>query len=147
MFNAWNSFLLRTYFSQIPDSVVEAARIDGANEYKIFFMLALPMAKVGLITVLMLVMLANWNEWYMCFMYMSTDKTISLQYYLYRVLSDIESMLSANMSSVVSMDTSTLPNETVRMAMCVLAAGPMVFVFAFFQKYFVGGLALGSVKG
>lgn len=146
--SAWNVFLLRTYFAQIPSSLVEAAKIDGANEYYIFFRIIVPMSTVGIATVLVMVSLNYWNDWYHCMMYMTKDKYISLQYYLYRVMSEIESM--KNMSNVVlqkEVDLSSLPGETARMAMCILAAGPMVFVFSFFQKYFVRGIALGSVKG
>ena len=148
MVSAWNVFLLRTYFTQIPPSLIEAAKIDGANEYYIFFKIVIPMSTVGVATVLVMVSLGYWNDWYNCMMYMTKDKYISLQYYLYRVMSEIDSM--KNMSNVVlqqQVDISSLPNETARMAMCILAAGPMVFVFSFFQKYFVRGIAVGSVKG
>ena len=104
----------------------------------------MPMSITGLATMLLLISLSYWNQWYACLMYMTTDKKITLQYYLYRTMSNIESILKSNN---VSLQTTEMPSETARMAMCVLGAGPMVIVFMFFQKYFVHGISVGSVKG
>ena len=78
-------------------------------------------------------------------LYVENQNMISLQYYMYRIMNNI-SFLSSSMFAV-GVDLSKLPNETARMALCVLAAGPMLVVFPFFQKYFVKGLSVGSVKG
>ena len=145
--SGWNIFLLRTYISKIPMEIIEATKIDGASEFKIFFKIILPMSTVGLATILVMTTLAYWNQWYACLMYISNDKYTTLQYYLMRVMNNINSILNAQSSQAMMIDTSNLPGETARMAMCVVSAGPMIFVFMFFQKYFVGGLALGSVKG
>ena len=148
MLSVWNVFLLRTYFSKIPSSIHEAAEIDGANQFQILFRIVLPMSVTGVATVLLFIMLAYWNEWYLCLMYITNDKTITLQYYLSSIMSQIDSIIkNQNSTLVASMDTSNLPSETARMAICVLAAGPMLFVFSFFQKYFAKGLNVGSVKG
>ncbi|MBO5060367.1 MAG: carbohydrate ABC transporter permease [Clostridia bacterium] len=148
MFNVWNTFLLRTYFQQIPSAMWEAAEIDGAGQFKILFQIIVPMSVTGVATILLFVMLAYWNEWYLCLMYMSNEKVITLQFYLSRVLSEIEDTVNNRSGTIaMNMDVSNLPNETARMAMCVLAAGPMMFVFMFFQKYFTKGLNVGSVKG
>lgn len=142
--SVYNVFIMRTYFAQISDAVIEAAKIDGAGEYYILFKIVMPMSITGLATMLLLISLSYWNQWYACLMYMTTDKKITLQYYLYRTMSNIESILKSNN---VSLQTTEMPSETARMAMCVLGAGPMVIVFMFFQKYFVHGISVGSVKG
>lgn len=145
--SGWNIFLLRTYLSKIPMEIIEATKIDGANEFQVFFKIILPMSSVGLATILVMTALAYWNQWYACLMYMSNEKYMTLQYYLMRIMNNIQSILNAQSSQAMMMDVSNLPSESARMAMCVVSAGPMIFVFTFFQKYFVGGIALGSVKG
>ena len=144
---ATNVFLMRTYMAAISSEIIEAAKIDGASEYKIFFTIIIPMSTVGLATIFVMTSLNFWNQWYACLMYFSDDKYMTLQYYLIRVMNNLDSILNSKYSMAASIDTSKMPSETARMAMCVVSAGPMIFVFAFFQKYFVGGIALGSVKG
>lgn len=144
--SVWNVFMLRTSFQNIPYAVIEAAKIDGASEFGTFFRIVLPMSVTGVATIFLLVSLAYWNEWYNCLMYMTNEKTITLQYYLYKTMSNIEEILK-NKQSGISAEAANVPSETTRMAMCMLAAGPMVFIFTFFQKYFVGGITVGSVKG
>ncbi len=144
--SAWNIFLMRTYMSKIPSELIEAAKIDGSSEYMTFFKIIIPMSTVGLATIFIMTALSYWNQWYACLMYLSDDKYMTLQYYLQRIMNNIDT-IKKSQNLTVSFDISSMPSETARMAMCVAAAGPMVFVFAFFQKYFVGGIALGSVKG
>lgn len=144
---AYNIFLMRTYMSQISSEIIEAAKIDGASEYKIFFKIILPMSTVGLATIFVMTALGYWNQWYPSLMYFSDDRYTTLQYYLIRVMNNIDSILNSQSSQASSIDISKMPGETARMAMCVVSAGPMIFVFSFFQKYFVSGIALGSVKG
>ncbi len=144
--SAWNIFLMRTYMSKIPSELIEAAKIDGSSEYKTFFKIIIPMSTVGLATIFIMTALSYWNQWYACLMYLSDDKYMTLQYYLQRIMNNIDT-IKKSQNLLVSFDIASMPSETARMAMCVAAAGPMVFVFAFFQKYFVGGIALGSVKG
>lgn len=143
----WNIFLLRTYISKVPFSLIEAAKIDGANEFTVFFRVVLPVIKTGLATVLLLISLGYWNDWFICLMYISKDKYVTLQYFLYQVMSNVEAMTKSGAMNMGYIDRSAIPTETVRMAMCVLAAGPMIFVYMFFQKYFVQGIAVGAVKG
>lgn len=149
MMSVWNMFILRTYFSDIGSEVIESARVDGAGEYRIFFSIVLPMSQVGLATVGFLIMLTYWNSWYPCLMYMTNGKYTTLQFFLAQTMSNIDAVLKLGESGVVafSADTSVLPKETVRMAMCVLAVGPMAFMFLFFQRFFAKGINIGSVKG
>lgn len=139
-------FLMRTYMSKISSELIEAAKIDGANEFMVFFKIIMPMSTVGLATIFVMTALGFWNQWYASLMYLD-DKYITLQYYLIRVMNNIDSILKSQNSQAASVDMSKLPSESTRMAMCVVSAGPMIFVFSFFQKYFVSGIALGSVKG
>jgi len=144
--SAWNIFLMRTYMSKIPSELIEAAKIDGSSEFKTFFKIILPMSTVGLATIFVMTALGFWNQWYACLMYLD-DRYITLQYYLIRVMNNLDSILKSQNSQAAMIDISKMPGESARMAMCVVSAGPMIFVFSFFQKYFVSGIALGSVKG
>lgn len=147
LMGVYNVFIMRTYFAQVPTSLIEAAKIDGAGEYKILFMIILPLAKTGLATMLLIISLGFWNQWYPCLLYMNDDRYITLQYYLARIMSNIEAVLKNSQSGVNIIDISSLPNETARMAICVLGVSPMLIFFMCFQKYFVKGINVGSVKG
>lgn len=146
LMGVYNVFIMRTYFSQVPTALIESAKIDGAGEYRILFKIILPLAKTGLATMLLLISLTFWNQWYPCLLYMSSDKYITLQYYLARIMSNIEAVLKNNQTGL-NVDISALPNETARMAICVLGVAPMVIIFTCFQKYFVKGINVGAVKG
>ena len=121
---------------------------NGASEYKILAVMILPLSKPVLATVALFIFLGKWNCWYEAMLYINDDKLVSLQYLLQRVMNNIKLLQDSsvsNMSNLLSADE--IPSETVRMATAVLVAGPALFVFPFFQKYFVKGLTVGSVKG
>lgn len=141
----WHVFLMKSFLADTPTSLIEAARIDGAGEFLTFFRIVVPLAKPALATVGLFTAFTYWNDWYLSMLYVENQFLISLQYYMYRLMNNI-SFLSTSMFTA-GVDLSALPSETTRMAMCVLAAGPMLIVFPFFQKYFVKGLTVGSVKG
>lgn len=147
MVSAWNVFLLKTFFMTIPISLIESAKLDGASEFKILFQIVLPLAKVGIAVVTLFIMLTYWNDWFLSLIYIDNDKIVSLQYLLYRIMESVTFFTQSSGAAKTMMGSMTLPDETVRMAICVIAAGPMVLVFPFFQKYFVKGITIGSVKG
>jgi len=88
-----------------------------------------------------------WNDWWLGMLFIETPRPMPLQYMLQRIMSSIQFLTTQLTTNAVSIDLSKLPNESARMAMCVLAAGPMLFVFPFFQRYFVKGLTVGAIKG
>lgn len=146
--SAWNILLLRTYFSKIPVELMESSKIDGANEFYIFFKIILPLSTPSIATVGFLTSLTYWNDWWLSLLFIENDRLIPLQYLLQRIMQNIEMLKTAlQMNSGIHIDYSKFPDENARMAMCVLAAGPMLFMFQFFQKYFVKGLTVGSIKG
>lgn len=145
--SAWNVMLMKGFFADLPTTVIEAAKIDGASEWKTFFRVVVPMAKPGLATVGLFIMLAYWNDYYLSLMFIMDKKLVSLQFLLYRIMSNIDFLKGAIASQNALLTGVQIPDKSIRMAMCVLAAGPMLFVFPFFQKYFVKGIAIGSVKG
>lgn len=143
----WFIILLRTFFSQIPSSLLEAATVDGASELTIFVKIILPLAKPALATVGMFITLNYWNDWFLPLMYIDNSELYNLQYRLYLMMRDVQEMIRNSASSGMGIGIADLPTESMRMAMCVIAAGPMLMIFPFFQKYFVKGLTVGGVKG
>jgi ABC-type sugar transport system, permease component len=144
--NAWFILLLRTFFQKIPFEIIESCNIDGANEFTIFFRIILPLSKPGLATIGLFIMLTYWNDWWLSMLYIESQALVPLQYLLYSIMSNIQYLTSGNATSTV-IGVQHIPDESARMVMAILAAGPMLFVFPFFQKYFVKGLTVGAVKG
>lgn len=149
LISPWYVFMMRTFFQNIPYEISESACIDGAGEYTIFFRMILPLSKPVLATVALFTFLASWGDWNTAMLYINDDNLISLQYLLQRIMENITLLTTISDSGGLSMTLSDveIPAETVRMAMAVIVAGPALLIFPFFQKYFVKGLTIGSVKG
>ena len=147
LINVFHVIMIRTFFKQLPESLFEAAKIDGASEYRIFFSIALHLSKPVIATVAFLSALAKWNEWYNAMLYIRDETLVPLQYMLQRMMMDIQSLLQAMEHAPAMVNIMDLPGENLRMAMLVVAIGPMMLIFPFFQKYLAKGLTLGSVKG
>ena len=145
--SAWYTFMLRTFFKGLPDSISESAMIDGANQRVILFKIVLPLSKPVLATVALMTFLGKWNSWFDSMLYIKNQNLVSLQYYLQRIIRNIQLLKEANETGVNVAGAVDIPGETARMAMAVIVAGPALFVFPFFQKYFVKGLTVGGVKG
>ncbi len=146
--SAFNVFMVRTFFSDIPHEMVESVLVDGGNDYTIFFKFILPLSKPVIATIALMTFLGKWNDWQTSLLYIDNQKLISLQYLLQRILNNID-ILKQNAEKGIDIGVSVkdIPSETVRMAMSIVVAGPALIVFPFFQKYFVKGLTVGSVKG
>ena len=145
LISPWYVFMMRTFFKGIPEEIVEAATIDGASEYRIYATIILPLSKPVLATVALFMFLGKWNDWYTSLIYITKPELYSLQYLLQKIMEDIKILKENKGLAMDIMDN--VPTETVRMAMAVVVAGPALVVFPFFQKYFVKGLTVGSVKG
>lgn len=148
--NAYHVLILRTFFKGLPASLTEAAKIDGAGEMTIFRVIVLPLSKPVLATVSLLTLLARWNDWQTSLLYIVDNDKFSLQYLLQKILRESEFLqkISEQNNVLVSENFSkSKPVESMRFAMAILAAGPMMVVFPFFQKYFTKGLTIGAVKG
>lgn len=145
LLNAWYVILMRTYFRSIPYEMIEAAKIDGSSEILTFIRIILPMSKPGLATVGLLTLLRYWNDWWLGMLFIESDKLIPLQYLMHRIMGNMEELQKE--VSMFAGGLEVFPTEPARMAMAILAAGPMLFVFPFFQKYLVKGMNVGSVKG
>lgn len=133
-----NVFLLRTYFSSVPNSIYESARLDGAGEYGIFLKMGAPLAFPGIITIGLFIVLQYWNDYITGMLFIDIQELFPLQLLLYKY---------SNYLQDLSHGTGSLPaDESMLFAMCIVATLPMLIVFMFFQKYFVRGLTAGAVK-
>lgn len=143
----WNVFLLRNFFSAIPESLAESAKLDGANDATILFRIILPCSKPALATVSLFYALGYWNEWFKAMLYNAGDKnTWPLQYLIMQLIRKAETI--SNMASQgAAVNLAALPSTTMKMATALCAIGPIILVYPFVQKYFTGGIMVGSVKG
>lgn len=146
--NAWNIMLLRSFFKTVPDSLIESAKIDGSGELRTFFTIALPLVKPGLATIGTFMALLYWNDWWLPLLYVNRAELQNLQFMLYKIMTNAQALAEQlEQSGNIEIDVKQIPTESMRMAMCVLAMGPMLFVFPFFQKHFSKGITVGAVKG
>lgn len=143
---AWFVFLLKGYFNGFNQSIIEGAKIDGASEYRIFFRIVLPICKPGLATVSLFYLLMYWNDYYLSLMFIQGLDKVSLQYLMFRVLRNAEFVNSIKTAALGAGIVTDSPEYSLRFALCVIAAGPMLLIFPFFQKYFEKGISIGSVK-
>ncbi len=138
--------LMRTFITgSVPDAVVESAKIDGAGHWTIFWKIVLPVLGPGLATVGLFQALGYWNDWYRASMFSTSSETWSLQFYLYDMVNS--TMAMRQMAQNVSLNTADLPTQTVKLAMAVVATGPVLLFYPFVQRYFVSGITIGAVKG
>jgi putative aldouronate transport system permease protein len=148
--NAFNIIILRTFFqTMIPDPILESGKIDGAGEFKIFFSLVLPLSLPGLATVALFSTLGYWNDWFNALLYIDSNQLVPLQAMLMRIETSMQFIIqnSTLLNSGQSREMlASLPQETSRMAMVVLATGPIALAYPFFQRYFIQGLTIGAVK-
>ena len=134
--------LLRTYFSGLPKILFDAARVDGAGEWRIFFRIVFPFSTPALATIGLFTMLQYWNDMYQALLFIENQQLYPLQYTLYSLLVNTQMLNDLTVQA-----GQPVPHLSVTMAMAVIAIGPIVFAFLFVQKYFVRGITLGSLKG
>lgn len=138
-------FLLVSFFRTIPEELEEAARMDGANEMRIFFQIMIPISKPILASVGLFYALNYWNDWFMGLMFVDNERLFPLQLILRRMVSNMEA--AKNLIPASAAIAVTPPTYGVRMATTVLTIGPIVLLYPMLQKYFIKGLTVGAVKG
>ena len=148
---AWNTLVIRTFFRNLPEALFESAKIDGAREMTIFLRIAVPLSMPVFATIGFLTFVAKWNDWNTSLIYIRDQNLYTLQYLLQKILNEAKFLMdlaaSGKASQITAVQTMRLPMETLRYAICVIAAGPVLVIFPLFQKYFAEGLTIGAVKG
>ena len=151
VFSVYNLLIMKSYISGIPDSLVDAAKIDGCSEVGTLFRVVMPLIKPALATVGLLIALAYWNDWYNAMLYIKSEEKYPLQYFLYDTVNNIEAYkrLIATGASVSAdiVSALSLPTQTLKLALTIVVTGPIILAYPFVQKYFVQGITIGAVKG
>jgi len=147
LMNGFNVMIMKSYFAtNIPSEVLESARIDGAGEFRIFARIVMPMSLPIIATIGLMGGLAYWNDWYNGLLYLTKTNLFSLQNVLNRIILNIQ-YLSTTPTNNSEVALASMPTQTVRMAIAVVAVIPILIIYPFIQKYFVKGITLGAVKG
>lgn len=146
LMSPWLIILMKNFVKAIPHEITESGKIDGAGDMRIFTELILPMLKPALATIGLFLALGYWNEWYQSSLFLSERVEVRpLQFSLYQVVTKVQSLKNSVAGQYVSV--TDLPAESLKMANAVLATGPIIFLYPFVQKYFIGGITVGAVKG
>lgn len=145
--NAWHVIVMRSFYSMsIPSAIIEAAQIDGANEYQVYFKIVMQLSLPGLATIGLFATLTYWNDWWLPLLYITEPSKYNLQYLLQSMISNIQNLTENSAQMGGTNLLANVPKEGARMALCIIATAPILFVYPFFQKYFIQGLTVGSVK-
>ncbi|MFK7691433.1 carbohydrate ABC transporter permease [Paenibacillus sp. HJGM_3] len=139
--------LMRSFIkATIPDEVIESAKIDGANDFKIYYRIVLPLATSGLATVGLFMALGYWNGWFLSSLFINDPDKYELQFYLYNIINTMSFLADLGVSSGVTL-SGDIPMESTKLSMSLIVTGPILFLYPFVQRYFVKGLTIGAVKG
>ena len=149
--SAFDVIILRTFVqTSIPESLFDAAKIDGANEFQVYWLIVLPLFKAGLATIGLFNVVSRWNNWFTGMLYIENPKLVPVMTLLQRIQKNID-YIKANTDMAESPEVlemlQNIPSESARMAIAIIAMLPLLVIYPFFQKYFVKGLTVGSVKG
>lgn len=144
----WNMILTRTYFASIPETIRESAAIDGASHFRILWKIYLPLAKSILSVVAIYTIVTTWNSWFNALVYLPNPDLQPLQLYLRRVLvENTVDLTKLPMNEVEAAVRQSLSTVQLKYAMIIFTTLPVLFAYPFFQKHFVKGVMVGSMKG
>ncbi|RKL67325.1 sugar ABC transporter permease [Salipaludibacillus neizhouensis] len=149
LISAWNVIIIRSFMDNLPVALQESAKIDGANDFTIYWKIILPICKPVLATIALFIAVMQWNMWFDTYIYNSTNESLTtLQYELMKILESTSTSAGAGMDSVrgTADQTNRVSPESVRMAITIVTMVPILIVYPFLQKYFVKGMTLGAVK-
>ena len=148
LMNGFHVILMKNYFAQnIPVELIEAAKMDGAGEFRIFYKMVLPLSLPIMATVGLFVGIGYWNDWTNGLYYITNPSLYSLQNLLNRILQDVQFLSSSTLTQAAGTVNTQMPSVSIRMAISVVGILPIMVLYPFFQKYFVKGIAIGAVKG
>lgn len=148
LMNALNVLLVRNYFSNnVPMALIEAAKIDGAGELKIFFKIMLPLSTPIIVTIGLNTGLAYWNDWINALYYINDPKLFGIQNLLLRLINNIEFLKSGEASFMLGANVTNFPGTAIRMALAIVGILPIIIISPFLQKYLTKGMIVGAVKG
>jgi putative aldouronate transport system permease protein len=146
----WNVFVIRSYMDNLPDSLQESARLDGANDLVIFWRIILPLSVPVLAVITLFAAVHQWNSWFDNYLYNTRRENLTtLQYELRKILASAQIQVSDFEDSAElarRMERMTVTPRSIRMSMTIVATAPVLIVYPLLQRYFVKGLTIGAVK-
>ncbi len=145
LLNVFYILIMRSFINAIPEAIKESAKIDGAGDFTIFMQLILPLLKSALATIGLFIALNYWNDWFNTMLFIDKENLYNLQYFLYQILSKLDFINTALAQTGVALPS--VPTDAYKMAMTLVATGPIVLLYPFVQRYFVKGITIGAVKG
>ena len=145
-FNVWNMFLLRNFFNEIPEEIIESAYLEGAGEWCTAFRIVLPLSLPALATVSLFTAVSFWNEWMTSLLFINNPDFYTLQYIIVQMVNSISAASDLGTSGLPT-GVLSVPSNTLRLATAIATIGPIILLYPFLQKYFVAGLRVGGVKG
>ncbi len=143
LMGAWGIIIMRTFFSQLPESLEESAKLDGANDVTILFRIVFPLSTAVLATMALFSVVYHWNEWFMGIIYVSNPDKVPVMVILYQILRQAARSIRDETWGQQKIP----PSVSIKMALIVVTAFPVVVAYPFFQKYFIKGMLIGSIKG
>jgi putative aldouronate transport system permease protein len=149
LMSPWYVVIMRTFFkSSIPDSIIESAKMDGAGELRIFFSIIIYLAAPGLATIALFNTIVYWNDYWINMTLINDPMLQNLQYLMYRVQVNIQylSANAGNLGTAAAEVARNLPSRSAQMAMTIVSIGPIILAYPFFQRFFVKGITIGSLK-
>ena len=151
MFSCFNMIIIRTYIIGLPDALVESARIDGAGDIRIYWQIIFPLCMPVMATVALFVAVGAWNSWFDTMLYIPNNRKLdTLQYYLMGKINTAgqqSNLANGSLDAANELARQSVSPRTVQCATTVVTALPILIIYPFLQRYFVTGMALGSVKG
>lgn len=143
--SAYNVIVMKSFFQNLPDSLEESAKIDGANDLVIFFRIILPLSKAVLATIALFIAVVYWNDFFSTVLYITTKSKWSIQAVLRDMLTNTQQAMK---DAGVDVNQATkFSSETIKSATVIIATVPILAIYPFLQKHFVRGVMLGAVKG
>ncbi|MFI3200224.1 MAG: carbohydrate ABC transporter permease [Eubacteriales bacterium] len=149
LFSVWNMIILRSFFQELPETLLDAAKIDGAGEYRIYFQIVLPLSKAVLATIILFSLVGHWNSYFDSMMYTSSKSLQTIQLFLQKLITEpgtSNTLSSAALAAIPESAQQATP-QTIKLAAMVITALPIICIYPFLQKYFAKGVMVGSVKG
>lgn len=143
--SAYNCIIMKNFFLSIPESLEESARIDGANDIRIFFSIIVPLSKATIATIALFMAVAYWNDYFSTVLYIRSSDKWALQAVLRNMLTNTQQAMAQAGVNVIN--TSNTNSETIKAGPIVISTVPILVVYPFVQKYFVTGVMIGGVKG
>ena len=146
LIGTWNMFMMRNFFYAIPESLIESAELDGANQWQILTRIVLPCSLASIATILLFYAVGHWNSWFDALLYISDNKLLPMQNLLRNIIA-ASNMSDLDASAMLTADYVRPPAESIKSATIVVTTLPILVVYPFIQKYFVKGVMVGSIKG